>query len=155
MLARHSICPVSELRRNSRSETPARSRALTISTWLPSLSSVRTLVPAVTYKPDSTVQRSPSGKPKPAFAPSREFSPIDTTTLPPPESVPMMDAPPPMSEPLPTTTPAEIRPSTMLTPVVPALKLMKPSCMTVVPSPTCAPRRTREVSAIRIPAGTT
>ena len=45
----------------------------------------------------------------------------------------MMLAPPPMSEPFPTTTPAEMRPSTMLAPSVPALKLTKPSCMTVVP----------------------
>ena len=47
----------------------------------------------------------------------------------------MIDAPPPMSEPSPTTTPAEIRPSTMDVPSVPALKFTKPSCMTVVPWP--------------------
>ena len=45
----------------------------------------------------------------------------------------MIDAPPPTSEPSPTTTPAEIRPSTIDEPSVPALKLTKPSCMTVVP----------------------
>ena len=33
--------------------------------------------------------------------------------MPPPDSVPMIDAPPPTSEPSPTTTPAEIRPSTI------------------------------------------
>jgi hypothetical protein len=33
----------------------------------------------------------------------------------------MIDAPPPTSEPSPTTTPAEIRPSTMEEPSVPAL----------------------------------
>ena len=38
-----------------------------------------------------------------------------------------------MSLPLATTTPALIRPSTMQGPSVPALKLQKPSCMTVVP----------------------
>ena len=67
----------------------------------------------------------------------------------------MMLAPPPMSEPLPTTTPAEIRPSTMLAPSVPALKFTKPSCITVVPSARCAPSRTRSASAIRTPLGTT
>ncbi len=45
----------------------------------------------------------------------------------------MIDAPPPTSEPSPTTTPAEIRPSTIDAPRVPALKFTKPSCMTVVP----------------------
>jgi len=48
-------------------------------------------------------------------------------------SVPMIEAPPPMSDPSPTTTPALIRPSTIDAPRVPALKLTKPSCMTVVP----------------------
>ena len=33
----------------------------------------------------------------------------------------MIEAPPPMSEPSPTTTPAEIRPSTIEAPSVPAL----------------------------------
>ena len=79
----------------------------------------------------------------PALAPSRQRSPIETTSLPPPDSVPMIEAPPPMSEPSPTTTPAEIRPSTIDVPSVPALKLTKPSCITVVPSARCAPRRTR------------
>ena len=72
--------------------------------------------------------------------------------LPPPDSVPMIDAPPPMSEPSPTTTPAEIRPSTIDVPSVPALKLTKPSCITVVPSARWAPSRTRSASAIRTPA---
>ena len=48
-----------------------------------------------------------------------------------------------MSEPSPTTTPAEIRPSTIEVPSVPALKFTNPSCMTVVPSARWAPRRTR------------
>ncbi len=56
------------------------------------------------------------------------------TSLPPPDSVPMIDEPPPMSEPSPTTTPALMRPSTIECPSVPALKFTKPSCMTVVPS---------------------
>ena len=67
----------------------------------------------------------------------------------------MIDAPPPMSEPSPTTTPAEIRPSTIEVPSVPALKLTKPSCITVVPAARCAPRRTRSASAMRTPDGTT
>ena len=46
---------------------------------------------------------------------------METTWVPPPESVPMIDAPPPTSELAPTTTPAEIRPSTMEVPSVPAL----------------------------------
>ena len=72
---------------------------------------------------------------------------------PPPDRVPMIEAPPPMSEPSPTTTPAEMRPSTIDVPSVPALKLTKPSCMTVVPAARCAPRRTRSASAIRTPGG--
>ena len=42
----------------------------------------------------------------PALAPIRQRSPMLTTCLPPPESVPMIEAPPPTSEPSPTTTPA-------------------------------------------------
>jgi hypothetical protein len=41
----------------------------------------------------------------------------------------MIEAPPPMSELLPTTTPWEMRPSTIATPSVPALKLQNPSCI--------------------------
>ena len=67
----------------------------------------------------------------------------------------MIDAPPPMSLSAPTTTPALMRPSTMEGPSVPALKLTKPSCMTVVPSARWAPRRTRSASAIRTPEGKT
>ena len=67
----------------------------------------------------------------------------------------MMDAPPPTSDPSPTTTPAEIRPSTIECPRVPALKFTKPSCITVVPSARWAPRRTRSASPMRTPEGTT
>ena len=67
----------------------------------------------------------------------------------------MIEAPPPMSLSGPTTTPALIRPSTIDGPSVPALKLTKPSCMTVVPSARWAPRRTRSPSAIRTPEGMT
>ena len=49
----------------------------------------------------------------PAFAPSRQRSPTEITSVPPPDSVPMIEAPPPTSESRPTTTPAEIRPSTI------------------------------------------
>ena len=45
----------------------------------------------------------------------------------------MIEAPPPTSVPSPTITPAEILPSTIEVPRVPALKLTKPSCITVVP----------------------
>ena len=48
---------------------------------------------------------------------------------------------------------AEIRPSTIDVPRVPALKLTKPSCITVVPAARCAPSRTRSASAIRTPGG--
>ena len=41
----------------------------------------------------------------------------------------------PTSEPAPQNTPADTRPSIILGPSVPALKLIKPSCITVVPSP--------------------
>ena len=71
--------------------------------------------------------------PSPAFAPIKHFSPTLITSCPPPERVPMIEAPPPISEPSPTTTPAEILPSTIDEPKVPALKLTKPSCITVVP----------------------
>ncbi len=67
----------------------------------------------------------------------------------------MIEAPPPTSEPSPTTTPAEMRPSTIEAPRVPALKFTKPSCMTVVPAARWAPRRTRSASAMRTPEGTT
>ena len=80
---------------------------------------------------------------------------MELRSLPPPDRVPMMEAPPPMSEPLPTTTPCETRPSTIETPKVPALKLTKPACMTVVPSDRWAPRRTRSASPMRTPEGTT
>ena len=89
----------------------------------------------------------------PALAPSRQRSPMRMISLPPPERVPMIEAPPPMSVPSPTTTPAEMRPSTIEVPSVPALKLTKPSCMTVVPGARCAPRRTRSASAMRTPDG--
>ena len=93
--------------------------------------------------------------PSPELAPSRQRLPTEITSLPPPDSVPMIDAPPPMSEPSSTTTPAEIRPSTIDVPSVPALKFTKPSCITVVPAARCAPSRTRSASAIRTPVGTT
>ena len=67
----------------------------------------------------------------------------------------MIEAPPPMSLSAPTTTPALIRPSTIDGPSVPALKLTKPSCMTVVPSARWAPSRTRSPSATRTPEGMT
>ena len=60
-----------------------------------------------------------------------------------------------MSEPSPTTTPEETRPSTIEAPRVPALKFTNPSCITTVPLARCAPSRTRSVSAIRTPAGST
>ena len=41
----------------------------------------------------------------PALAPSRQRSPMETTSVPPPDRVPMIEAPPPTSEPSPTTTP--------------------------------------------------
>src|SRR5690606_42010789 len=79
--------------------------------------------------------------PIPALAPIRLFLPTEIRMLPPPERVPMVEQPPPKSEPSPTMTPAEIRPSTIEVPSVPALKLTKPSCMTVVPSPRSEERR--------------
>jgi hypothetical protein len=79
--------------------------------------------------------------------------PMRTRSVPPPDRVPIVEAPPPMSEPSPTTTPWEIRPSTIEAPRVPALKLTKPSCMTVVPGARWAPSRTRSASAIRTPDG--
>ncbi len=93
--------------------------------------------------------------PTPEFAPRSARSPMTTRCVPPPESVPMMEAPPPTSEPSPTTTPCVMRPSTMDAPSVPALKLTKPSCITVVPGARCAPSRTREASAMRTRSGVT
>ncbi len=100
-------------------------------------------------------QSSPSEMPNPELAPSRHRLPTEITSVPPPDRVPMMDAPPPTSEPSPTTTPAEMRPSTIEVPSVPALKFTNPSCITVVPGARCAPSRTRSASAIRTPVGTT
>src|SRR5699024_7871974 len=63
-----STAPETELRRNSRPERPASSRA---GTTISSPSATRfTFVPAVTYRPASTVQASPSEIPTPALAPS-------------------------------------------------------------------------------------
>ena len=59
--------------------------------------------------------------PSPALAPIRQRLPTEMTSVPPPDSVPMIEAPPPTSEPSSTTTPAEIRPSTIEVPSVPAL----------------------------------
>jgi hypothetical protein len=53
-----------------------------------------------------------------------------------------------MSEFLPTVTPAEILPSIIAGPRVPALKFTKPSCIIVVPSLRYAPSLTRLASAI-------
>ena len=65
-----------------------------------------TLVPAVTNKPASIVQRSPRGIPKPAFAPIKHSLPTEITMSPPPDNVPMVGASrPPRSEPSPTQTP--------------------------------------------------
>ena len=91
----------------------------------------------------------------PALAPIRQFSPTLMTSLPPPESVPMIDEPPPTSEPLPTITPGADAALDHRVPSVPALKFTKPSCMTVVPSARWAPRRTRSASATRTPDGAT
>ena len=53
------------------------------------------------------------------------------------------------------TSMVEGRISAMDVPSVPALKLTKPSCITVVPSARCAPSRTRSASAMRTPLGAT
>ncbi len=79
----------------------------------------------------------------------------DDRRVPPPDSVPMIDAPPPMSAAVADDDAGLMRPSTIEAPSVPALKFTKPSCMTVVPSARCAPRRTRSASAIRTPLGAT
>ena len=84
----------------------------------------------------------------PEFAPNKQFSPIDIFVLLPPESVPIVLEPPPRSELFPTITPAEILPSIIAFPSVPALKFTKPSCITVVPSLKYAPNLTLLVSAI-------
>jgi hypothetical protein len=129
---------------------PDKDDALTISP-----SGRRIFAAAVTYVPDSITQLFPSEIPRPEFAPKRHFSPMEIISFPPPLSVPIIEAPPPTSVPSPTTTPAEILPSTIEVPSVPALKLTKPSCITVVPDARCAPRRTRSASAIRTPEGIT
>ena len=81
------------------------------------------------------MQLLPSGIPRPELAPNKQFSPIDILILFPPERVPIVLHPPPKSELFPTTTPAEILPSIIAVPSVPALKLTKPSCIIVVPDP--------------------
>ena len=77
------------------------------------------------------MQLLPNGIPKPEFAPIKQFSPIEIFTALPPDNVPIVLAPPPKSEFLPITTPAEILPSIMAVPSVPALKFTNPSCITV------------------------
>ena len=72
--------------------------------------------------------------PSPAFAPINEFSPREILILLPPDRVPIVLEPPPKSDPLPMITPAEILPSIIADPIVPALKLTNPSCIIVVPS---------------------
>src|SRR5690554_7462450 len=107
--------PLRELRRNSKSFLPASSRAFTTPASCSCSSSSVTLVPAVIYRPDSTVQRSPRGMPVPALAPSKQDLPSETFKLPPPDIVPIVELLPPKSEPSPTNTPAEIdRKSTRL-----------------------------------------
>ena len=152
-----SIAPVRELRRKRMPSAPDRSRALTVrGAWGEPLAGRRlTFVPAVTYRPASTTQSSPRAMPMPALAPMSDLRPTRTRSLPPPESVPIVEAPPPTSEPSSMTTPWEMRPSIMASPSVPALKLTKPACMTVVPSARWAPRRTLFPSAMRTPEGTT
>jgi len=51
----------------------------------------------------------------------------------------MIDEPAPTSEFFPTITPGITRPSIMHSPKAPALKLTKPSCITVVPGKSCLP----------------
>ena len=78
---------------------------------------------------------SPKGIPRPEFAPSKQSLPTEIRPSLPPESVPIVLELPPRSLPSPTTTPCEILPSIILFPRVPALKLINPSCITVVPLP--------------------
>ena len=78
---------------------------------------------------------------------------MDIFILLPPERVPIVLQPPPKSEFFPTTTPAEILPSIIADPSVPALKLTKPSCITVVPSLRYAPSLTLLASPILTPDG--
>src|SRR5436190_1337341 len=68
------------------------------------------------YSPASTMHSSPNEMPMPALAPIRLRSPTELTCLPPPDSVPMMDAPAPKSLLRPTITPGVTRPSTMARP---------------------------------------
>ena len=139
----------------SRFDLPDKSRALTIcgDSFLSLVTLI--LVPAVMYKPASTIQLSPNEIPTPAFAPIRQFSPIDIFVSLPPDRVPMVLAPPPKSELLPITTPAETLPSIIALPNVPALKLINPSCITVVPALKYAPSLTLLASAILTFFGTT
>ena len=84
-------------------------------------SSIVTFVPAVRYKPASTVQSLPNEIPIPEFAQSKHLSPTLITSSLPPDRVPMVEHPPPRSESLPMKTPADILPSIILGPSVPAL----------------------------------
>ena len=90
----------------------------------------------------------------PALAPIKQFSPTDTNSVPPPDKVPIVLELPPKSLPFETITPAEILPSIIAGPNVPALKFTNPSCIIVVPLPIYAPSLTLDVSAIRTPEGT-
>ena len=105
-------------------------------------------MPAVTYNPASTVQLSPKEIPIPEFAPKRQFLPTEILVSFPPDKVPIVLEPPPRSELSPITTPADILPSIIALPRVPALKFTKPSCIIVVPSLKYAPSLTLLASAI-------
>ena len=97
------------------------------------------------------IQPSPRGIPHVEFAPKRVFLPIEIGLPSVPLKTPSIEAPPPTSLPLPTMAELEIRPSTITGPVVPALKFMyEAPGITVVPAASCAPKRTLEVSKIRV-----
>ena len=121
----HSTAPLSEFRLKMRFFIDLMSFALAICTKSPFSFSILILVPAVTYKPASTVQPSAKGNPMPALAPIKQFSPTDTNSVPPPERVPIVLELPPRSLPFETITPAEILPRSLQVPMCACVKIYK------------------------------
>ena len=147
------MAPVREFRMNNRSSLPDKVDAFTVSIISFFELRISTLDPPVKYKPASNIHLFPKGIPNPELAPNKQSSPTEILTSFPPDKVPIVEQPPPKSEFFPITTPAEILPSIIAEPSVPALKLTKPSCITVVPSDKWAPNLTLELSAILTPSG--
>ncbi|EKE26387.1 MAG: hypothetical protein ACD_4C00306G0003 [uncultured bacterium (gcode 4)] len=137
-----SIAPDDALRRKVISDLPASLMAFMLSlptsmglpsplvSNIPSFvffhSITSTGVLPVNTRPAAMQTLFPKGIPHSAIAPIRQFSPVEILVVLPPDKVPRNPAPAPTSVPAPMVVPADIRPSTMDAPSVPALKFTNP-----------------------------